>query len=714
MPSAPSETESLPSASPSRSRIPFFLAAGFFLLLCLWGGDFGHIGGESLGFAGLSLPAGKFILLFVLTWLAHIVLLPLFPRNLSPRQSGLLLLILALAARLALFPHPPSDDVNRYLWEGRLIVEGINPYHHPPADPELAAMAAADPFHDGINHPDVPAAYPPVSLLLFAATGWISYQFSSIKWLIVGFDLLCVGLILVLLRRRALPDAWAVLYAFNPLVLYAFAGQAHLDAIQNAFLLAALALYDRRRFGWMFLFLGLAVQSKFVAILALPFLLRWDNLRALPLFGLAVALPLLPFLDGGLAAVYDGLLRFGGDFAFNGPVHASLRFWVFDGDMRAAREVCQLLLAAALLLGFVLYHPEWSPRHRDDPLTGVFFAMGALVLFSPTVHFWYLSWVLILLPLRPMPAWSVASLTAAAYFVAVGISHATGRWRLPAAAQFVEWGPLGLLLLRAVFLELFRLRSAKDTAPPRWISVVIPAVNEAHRIGDCVSAVRGAPGVGEIIVVDGGSSDGTAEAARTAGARVLVHSAPPDSGGGRGGQLRVGVMAATGDVVAIVHADTRTTARTFTRIAEALRRNPSLVGGAYGGLFGGKGWRLRTLEFANDLRAAWGVSFGDQVQFFRRLPMIQADLFPDMPLMEDVELSLRMQRLGRVTFLFGDARISARRWTAGLSRRGGLVVWLVAAYFLRRLWGTPDTAGMFRRYYGSADQKITANRDRPD
>lgn len=741
------------------NRRAFAGVALLFWLLCLRGGTLGYIGGASLSLWGFSIPAGGFVLLFALTWMVHIALLPLFPRELPRRRkfsekplspgtdtrdgsnrgaggigrrgpltaSGTirdvsaqrpkreaLLLGLALLCRLALLPHPPSDDVNRYLWEGRLVAEGINPYQFAPNDPALSALAAADPFHAAVNQPDVPAAYPPLSLLLFAGTGRIAYGMGAMKLLILVFDMACVWLILRLLRHRALPERWAVLYAFNPVILYAFAGQAHLDAIQNAFLLAALVLFDRRRFGGMFLFLGLAVQSKYVAVLALPFLLRRENLRHLPFFLLGLLAPVAALLAVGIVPSLEGLSRFGAEFAFNGPVHAPLRFLVFDGDMDPARRVCQALLLIALAAGLWAFHPQRAPRHRDDPVSGVCFAMGALILLSPTVHFWYLSWVLIFLPLRPAASWTVASLTAGAYFVAVGISHETGRWDLPAAAQLVEWLPPGLFLLGEALRGVARFRAPVDPVPPRSVSVVIPAINEGERIGACIAAVRGDPAVAEVVLVDGGSGDDTVFEARRGGARVLFHRRPPEAGGGRGGQIRAGVGAAEGDVVAIVHADTRPPPGTFSGMTRLLRRNPHLIGGAWGGVFDGRGWRLRLLEFANDLRAAWGVSFGDQVQFFRRRPMAASGLFPDIPLMEDVELSLRMGRLGGVTFRFGDARISPRRWRAGIGRRGGLVLRLVAAYFWRRLWGRPDTVAMFRRYYNAGPQKITANRDRPD
>jgi hypothetical protein len=706
--------ETSPTGIFGGQRTAFACVAGGFVLLCLRGGMFGSVGDAPLSIAGFHLPAGRFIALFVLTWFFHIALLPLFPRGLSPARRRALLVALALVCRLALLPHPPSDDVNRYLWEGRLVAEGIDPYRHAPNDPALASLAADDPFHTDINHPDVSAAYPPLALLLFSGSVRIAYGTGAMKLLVLVFDMVCVWMILLLLRHRELPERWAILYALNPLTLYAFAGQAHLDAIQNAFLLAALVLYDRRRPGWMFLCLALAVQSKYVAAMALPFLVRRDNLRFLPVFFLGLPVPMLPFLDGGIAPIFDGLSRFGTAFAFNGPVHAPLRFLVFGGDMVPARIVCQFLLVLALLAGLTGLHPERSPRHRDDPVSGVLFAMGASILLSPTVHFWYLSWVLILIPLRPTASWIVAGLTAAAYFVAAGNSHFTGRWDLPAVAQIAEWGPPGLLLLLAGWERMRRRGAPLDPVPPRSVSAVIPAMDEADRIADCVAAIRRDPAVREIIVVDGGSGDDTVSVARKAGARVIPHIAPPESGGGRGGQIRAGVDAASGDAIAVVHADTRVPAGAFSRMVRLLRRNPDLIGGTYGGVFDGFGWRLRLLEFANDLRAAAGIGFGDQVQFFRRRPMAESGLFPDIPLMEDVELSLRMRRLGRVAFLFGDTRISSRRWTAGISRRGGLVLVLVATYFWKRLRGTPDTAAMFRRYYEGAGQTITANRDHPD
>ena len=53
-----------------------------------------------------------------------------------------------------------------------------------------------------------------------------------------------------------------------------------------------------------------------------------------------------------------------------------------------------------------------------------------------------------------------------------------------------------------------------------------------------------------------------------------------------------------------------------------------------------------------------GISFGDQIQFFRRLPIQNQDIYPVMPLMEDVELALRLKRLGDLVYLFGQAKVS--------------------------------------------------------
>ena len=235
------------------------------------------------------------------------------------------------------------------------------------------------------------------------------------------------------------------------------------------------------------------------------------------------------------------------------------------------------------------------------------------------------------------------------------------------------------------------------------VSIVIPVCNEAHGIGACIEAARMDPVVSEVVVVDGGSSDGTISIAETAGARVLVHDRAIESGGGRGGQIHAGVMSATGDIVAIVHADTRMEPGALSRVVSELEQRPGVAGGAIGCVFDGAGWHLRLLDSANHFRAGvLGISFGDQVQFFRRAPLVDADLYPNIPLMEDVELSLRLRKLGRRIYLKGRCVASSRNWQKGAGRRAVLIIALVAEYLLKRLWGRPDTVAMYRRYYRDA------------
>jgi len=206
--------------------------------------------------------------------------------------------------------------------------------------------------------------------------------------------------------------------------------------------------------------------------------------------------------------------------------------------------------------------------------------------------------------------------------------------------------------------------------------------------------------VAEVLVVDANSLDETCVTAVGEGATLIRHNQPPASGGGRGGQIGAALTVARGDVVAIVHADTIVTPHALESSLAYLREHPQAIGGAVGSRFAGEGILLRLLELANDFRAmAVGISFGDQVQFFRRAPVVAENMYPAIPLMEDVELSLRLQHLGTVGFLYGDCLVSPRRWQRGAGARIWRVVALCTEYCLTRLWKTPDTAGMYKRYY---------------
>jgi len=274
------------------------------------------------------------------------------------------------------------------------------------------------------------------------------------------------------------------------------------------------------------------------------------------------------------------------------------------------------------------------------------------------------------------------------------------------------------------------------------ISVVIPALNEERRIGACVSGALHSSHVCEVIVVDGGSNDRTASIASKAGAAVLVHELPYSCGGGRGGQIRAGVARAAGDVVAVLHADTTIEPKLFRRMVQVLNSRPSAIGGAVGCRFkplsdmewvstgekvaGGSAaregtdsgklrdlclqFKLGIIEFLNDFRAVFfKISFGDQVQFFRRKPVVKYDLFPDMPLMEDVEFSIRLNSIGQQVFLCGRAMVSARRWERLGSKNSAMILWLFTSYLVRRsckifsmtkrLNGAPDTAPFYKKYY---------------
>lgn len=202
---------------------------------------------------------------------------------------------------------------------------------------------------------------------------------------------------------------------------------------------------------------------------------------------------------------------------------------------------------------------------------------------------------------------------------------------------------------------------AQTAADAREISVVVPTLDEEATIRTTVERALAAS-VGEVVVADGGSTDGTRELAEAAGARVVL-SAP-----GRGRQQNAGARAARGNVLLFLHADTTLPSDFPRRVFEALRE-PRTAAGAFRFRLDADGWRMRWVEGMVAARCKlFGMPYGDQAIFARRETFERAGGFPDSPVMEDYELVQRLKRHGRVVIADGDATTSARRW-----RRLGLL-----------------------------------------
>lgn len=192
------------------------------------------------------------------------------------------------------------------------------------------------------------------------------------------------------------------------------------------------------------------------------------------------------------------------------------------------------------------------------------------------------------------------------------------------------------------------------------LSVVIPTLDEADRIGDAIASA-GAEGV-EVLVVDGGSRDATAERARQAGAEVL-HSPP-----GRARQLGVGAEKSRGDAVIFLHADT-TLAPGWDAAVRTALADEGVAGGAFRFRFDTRSTALRLVEWGTRARVALlRTPYGDQALFVRRRVLESMGGVPQVPIMEDLDLVRELRRRGRLVLLSLPATTSARRYR----RRGAL------------------------------------------
>ena len=217
---------------------------------------------------------------------------------------------------------------------------------------------------------------------------------------------------------------------------------------------------------------------------------------------------------------------------------------------------------------------------------------------------------------------------------------------------------------------------------PPSVSVIIPALNEAGTIAATARSAREA-GAGEVIVVDGGSGDGTPDAAWAA-ADVVIPSPP-----GRARQMNAGARAANGTILLFLHADTTIPRGAIASVRDAVERD-GFLGGAFR-------VRLASSPSAPPLRKAalrltarmigfrarlFRAYTGDQAIFLRRDIFEKIGGYPEIPLMEDVELSRRLARRGRTVLLSLPVTTSARRWETHGTLRTILLMWRLRISYL--------------------------------
>jgi glycosyltransferase involved in cell wall biosynthesis len=292
--------------------------------------------------------------------------------------SGAWFWSIALLTRFLLLPMVPSDDIWRYLWEGYIQNLGFSPYDLPPN------AALLEPYRTSwwglINHLDTSALYPPLTQLGFRVLAQISPSVVLFK---VGFILADVGVCWLLSRRYG--NLKTLLYAWNPLVIYSFAGGGHYDSWFILPLVAAWLTLDRGRWAWSAVLLGMSVAIKWMTLPFLPFLLcRVNGKNFVPLvclFSLPLGLPALSFCHDGSCP----LIPTGSTFVTRGRSAELIPYLV----AQIWPISTQFNWIYSIPLGLAVLGLLWRCRRFVDFAEGYWFA---LLTLSPIIHAWYFTW----------------------------------------------------------------------------------------------------------------------------------------------------------------------------------------------------------------------------------------------------------------------------------------------------------------------------------
>lgn len=361
------------------------------------------------------------------------------------------LIAFGLLFRFAVLPSQQiqEDDVYRYLWDGKVFANGINPFKFAPEEiNQYKSLKIQNPkyFHshygkndqnelailndlkwesdialrymEQINHPDVPTIYPPLAQYVFRFSQQINQDsLLTLRIIFLAFDLMAMAFIVLALRALNLNRNFSLVYFWSPLMIKETYNSTHLDIIGISCLCVSVYFLIRKRMAGSIFFLALSVLGKFYSAVLLPFYLQrsWflaqENRQRgagtltlhLILFCTVITVLYLPFIDIG-GSVFEGLKTYSTHWQSNDSLFAILLYVlknilklgmateipIFGSSMILAKSIMALVILGAIAYLITKQGPDTNSPEMW--VRNIFMVIVLVFLVSPVQNPWYLCW----------------------------------------------------------------------------------------------------------------------------------------------------------------------------------------------------------------------------------------------------------------------------------------------------------------------------------
>ncbi len=414
---------SKPSSTPTSNKSNFIIGlSGIILLLC-----FSLIVYISPDFSKSIAEVQKPVLFLVaiLVFSGAVYLFTIFKTPRTDLKKNQLIWVIGIGIILRvlmLFSAPIlEDDYYRYLWDGAVTANGINPYMYSPEEvlggtgipTELSELAeeSGEIIH-GINHPEVRTIYPPIAQAFFALSYWLdSWSLISWKLILIVFDLATLSLIFNALGILKLPSSYLIIYWWNPLLLKEIFNSAHLDVLVFPFVLSAIIMASQNRYIRSTVTLIIGMGIKLWPAFLLPILLRpiiskpKELLSALVVAAISIGILFLPIYLSGLDNS-SGFIAYGQSWQNN---DSAFRILIYISELSLDllhyetfhKYTVARFLVIALIAIWIAYITLGKTFKNEDLFKKSLLIIAFVFLISPTQFPWYYTWLIPFLAIKP-------------------------------------------------------------------------------------------------------------------------------------------------------------------------------------------------------------------------------------------------------------------------------------------------------------------------